>query len=95
MTLRRIKLSAVVMVLCVLFVTPGVAQPTGRGAVTDCDIVNGYWWVGCGKGYSGDTCRDIFWDPWSGFYYICRPCGACIAPNGCENVQLSWIEWCD
>jgi hypothetical protein len=91
MTLRRIKLSVVVLIFCVLFlapdVVPGLAQPTGPEAVRDCT-----GWVGCAKRSWETTCHDIFEDGFGNRYIGRGPCDSCI-PSG--NRASGLLEWCD
>ena len=93
MTLRRIKLLTVVMVLCVLFLTPGVAQPTSSQFT--------YYWVGCWKPTPDAICRDVFGRSGSTSMYLCRPCNTTtnIGPGYCIGYPSSYLfnngTWCD
>lgn len=95
MTLRTIKLSAVVMVLCVLFLAPGVAPPTNARPFY-------YYWVGCWKATPTSLCRDVF--GYSGnttTLWVCYPCGRMVTPqeHSCIPYNPSTLfetgEWCD
>jgi hypothetical protein len=96
MTLRRTQLLAIAVVLFTLFLSSGVAQPTGRNAgLTDRDVaVPGvvttknssapraadWTFSGCWTQFSSQPCRDIFVDQ-QGQHYICRACGTTGKPG--------------
>ena len=94
MTLRRIKLSAVVVVLCVLFLTPGVVRPTSQQFY--------YYWVGCWKATPTSICRDVFAQEGNtSTLWLCGGCGRMYSPaeHGCVPYSSSYIfnngTWCD
>ena len=90
MTLRRIQLLAVAVVLFILFLAPGVAQPTPASAD----------WIfeGCWTQFSAGPCRDVFRDA-QGNYYICRDCGTTgkPGPGKCSPISQTTLNsgfWC-
>ena len=109
MTLRRIRLSAVVLVLTVCFLAVGAAQPAvnsaagTRGAApagaaaVKASPAN---WVfeGCWTQFSAGPCRDIFRDEQGG-HHICRECGTTGNPNNkkCNPISSQTLAsgfWC-
>ncbi len=90
MTSRRIQFLFVVVVLFILFVAPGVAQPTQPPTT----------WVfeGCWEPNQFSTCRDVFRDE-QGNYWICRTCGTTgnPTPGKCSQTSLAVLDrgfWC-
>lgn len=90
MTLRRIQLLIVAVVLFILFLAPGVAQPTQPPA--------NWTFEGCWEPNLGSTCRDVFRDD-QGNYYICRACGTTgnPTPGKCNPISSATLAsgfWC-
>jgi len=106
MTLRRIQLSSVVAVLFALFLSSGMAQPTGRGAAigsaptTNSSVAPAANWTfsGCWTQFSSQPCRDIFVDE-QGNHWICRQCGSTgkPGPGKCNPISERTLAsglWC-
>ena len=107
MTSWRIQLSAVAAVLFALFLSFGVAQPTGRGAaVTSAATTKGssdrpaanWTFEGCWTQFPSGPCRDVFRDP-QGNYWICRACGTTgnPTPGKCSPISQATLAsgfWC-
>ena len=90
MTLRRIQLSAVAGVLFILFLAPGVAQPTPPPA--------NWTFEGCWTQFSAGPCRDVFRDQ-NGDAWICRACGTTgkPGPGKCNPISQATLNsgfWC-
>jgi hypothetical protein len=90
MTLRRIQLSAVTVVLFILFLAPGVAQPTPPPA--------NWTFEGCWTQFSAGPCRDVFRDQ-NGDAWICRACGTTgkPGPGKCNPISQATLNsgfWC-
>ena len=90
MTLRRIRLLAVVAVLFTLFLVPGEAQPTSPPA--------NWTFSGCWTQFSGRPCRDIYRDQ-QGNSYICKDCGTTgnPGPGKCNPISQATLNsglWC-
>lgn len=89
MTLRRIQISAVTVVLFVLFLAPGVAKPTPPANWT---------FEGCWTQFSAGTCRDVYRDQ-QGNAWICRECGTTgnPGPGKCSPISQATLNsgfWC-
>jgi hypothetical protein len=107
MTLRKIQISAVAAVLFTVFLSPGIAQPTGRGtsipnvATTKCYSVTrtaNWTFEGCWTQFPAGPCRDIFRDD-QGNYWICRACGTTgnPSPGKCNQISPATLAsgfWC-
>ena len=101
MTLRRIQLLAVAAILFTLFLSPGVAQPTGRdAAVRNATTTKAANWTfeGCWTQFSAGTCRDVFVDQ-QGNHWICRECGTTgkPGPGKCNPISQATLAsgfWC-
>ena len=102
MTLRKIQLSAVVMVLSTLFLS--AAPPTGsdvaaRNAPTANTSSAANWvFEGCWTQFSAGQCRDVFRDQ-QGNYWICRACGTTgnPGPGKCTPISAATLAtgfWC-
>jgi hypothetical protein len=92
MTLHRIQLLAVALVLFTLFLTSGVAQPTGNAPPAN------WTFEGCWTQFSAGTCRDVFRDQ-QGNHWICRECGTTgnPGPGKCNQISSSTLAsgfWC-
>lgn len=90
MTLRRIQFLVVVVILFILFVVPGVAQPTQPAA--------NWTFSGCWTQFSGRPCRDIFRDQ-DGQAWICKDCGTTgnPGPGKCTRISQTTLNsglWC-
>ena len=90
MTLRRIQLSIVAVVLSVLFLAPGVAQPTQPPA--------NWTFEGCWTQFASGPCRDVFRDD-QGNFWICRACGTTgnPSPGKCSPINSATLAtgfWC-
>jgi hypothetical protein len=99
MTLRRIKTLVVAVVLFILFLAPDVTQPLNRGTLghgaTTTSSLSEYEWVGCYRlNLPGSTCRNVFYDTWTGIYYWCRGCGP-MEPSGCDQAPMYVLVSCD
>lgn len=101
MTLRRIQLSAVAAVLCTLFLSSGVVQPTGRETAmrnaTTTKVAN-WTFEGCWTQFSAGPCRDVFRDQ-QGNFWICRECGTTgnPSPGKCSPISQATLAsgfWC-
>jgi hypothetical protein len=97
MTLRRIQFVFVVVVLFILSLASGVAQPTGRANVPT-SIPTTWAFEGCWEPYQFSTCRDVFRDE-QGNYWICRTCGTTgnPTPGKCSQTSLAALDrgfWC-
>lgn len=95
MTLHRIQLLAVALILFTLFLTSGVAQPTGNRVAAP---PANWTFQGCWTQFSAGTCRDIFRDN-QGNNYICRECGTTgnPGPGKCNPISSSTLAsgfWC-
>lgn len=103
MTLRRIQLLAVALILFTLFLTSGVAQPTGNNVAAtttkESSAAPANWtFEGCWTQFSAGTCRDIFRDN-QGNHWICRECGTTgnPGPGKCNQISSSTLAsglWC-
>ena len=104
MTLRRIQLSAVVVVLFTLFLASGVAQPTGRHSAvrsapsTKYSSAANWTFSGCWTQFSAQPCRDVFVDQ-QGQHWICRACGTTgnPSPGKCSPISAATLAsgfWC-
>ena len=101
MTLRKIQFVAVVAVLFTLFLSSGVAQPTGQHATVPnvtTTIVANWTFEGCWTQFSAGPCRDIFVDQ-QGNHYICRECGTTgkPGPGKCNPISQATLAsgfWC-
>ena len=107
MSLRRIRHSAIAVVLFTLFIVSGVAQPTGRGthvqsgAITKASsALSKADWIfeGCWTQYQSGPCRDVYHDQ-QGNYIICRACGTTgnPTPGKCSPISLATLNsgfWC-
>ena len=107
MTLRRIQLSALGAVLLTLFLSSGVAQPTGRStAVRSAATTKGSSarpaanWIfeGCWTQFPAGPCRDVFRDEQFN-YIICRDCGTTgnPTPGKCSPISQATLAsgfWC-
>jgi len=105
MTLHRIQLLAVALILFTLFLTSGVAQPTGndvRSATITIEAsaapAANWTFEGCWTQFSAGTCRDIFVDQ-QGNHWICRDCGTTgnPGPGKCNQISSSTLAsgfWC-
>jgi len=83
MTLRTIKLSAVAVVLFVLFIAPGVAQTPDRA-----QICQPPWeYTGCWRNSPGDACLDR-WRDGSGRQWLISPCGVMVEPR-CGGIRAN------
>jgi hypothetical protein len=90
MTLRRIQISAISVVLFILFLAPGVAQPTPPPA--------NWTFEGCWTQFSAGPCRDVYRDQ-QGNAWICRGCGTTGNPglgkcNPITQATLNSGFWC-
>ena len=110
MILRRLQLTAVVVLLSACFLGAGVTQPSGtaaasgRGAAVTAPkaaaspaAANWTWW-GCWTQFSAGPCRDISRDP-QGNYWICRACGTTgnPGPGKCSQISSATLGtgyWC-
>jgi len=107
MTLRRIQLSAVVLVLFTFSLAAGVAQPTRPdAAVRSASITKdssakpaaNWTFEGCWTQFSAGPCRDVFRDQ-QGNYWICRACGTTgnPGPGKCNPISAATLAsgfWC-
>ena len=101
MTLRRIQFLFVVVVLFILSLASGVAQPTGSSAaVPDAatSIPTTWAFEGCWEPHQFGTCRDVFRDE-QGNYWICKTCGTTgtPGPSKCSQTSLAALDrgfWC-
>ena len=105
MTLHRIQLLAVALILFTLFLTSGVAQPTGndvRSATITIEAsaapAANWTFEGCWTQFSAGPCRDVFRDQ-QGNYWICRACGTTgnPGPGKCNPISPSTLAtgfWC-
>jgi hypothetical protein len=101
MTLRRIRFSAVAVVIFTLLLCSGVAQPTGRGAAVRnaaTPKVADWTFSGCWTQFSAGPCRDIFVDN-QGNHFICRECGTTGKPGQgkCKPISAATLAsglWC-
>lgn len=101
MTLRKIQFLTVAAVLFTLFVSSGVAQPTGRHAAVPnaaTTIVANWTFEGCWTQFSAGPCRDIFVDQ-QGNHFICRECGTTgkPGPGKCNPISQATLAsgfWC-
>jgi len=104
MTLRRIQLSAVVVILFTLFIASSVAQPTGRhsavrsAATTTHSSAANWTFSGCWTQFSSQPCRDVFVDQ-QGQHWICRACGTTgnPSPGKCSPISAATLAsglWC-
>ncbi len=95
MTLRRIQLTAVVLVLFVLFLAPGVGQSTKYASAAP---AASWTFEGCWTQFSAGPCRDIFRDQ-HGDFWICRACGTTgnPSPGKCNPISPATLAsgfWC-
>lgn len=101
MTLRRIRFSAVAVVLFTLLLSSGVAQPAGQeAAVPSATTTKAANWTfsGCWTQFSAGPCRDIFVDQ-QGNHFICRECGTTgkPGPGKCNPISQATLAsgfWC-
>ena len=104
MNLRRIQVSAVVVVFFTLLLATVVAQPTVRNGVvrntkaSAAPAVANWTFQGCWTQFSAGTCRDIFRDQ-NGQSYICRECGSTgnPGPGKCNPISQATLAsgfWC-
>ena len=103
MTLRRIQLLAVALILFTLFLTSGVAQPTGTNVAAtttkESSAPPAKWtFEGCWTQFSAGTCRDVVRDN-QGNHWICRECGTTgnPGPGKCNQISASTLAsglWC-
>ena len=89
MILRRIQILAVTVILFILFLAPGVAQPTPPATWT---------FEGCWTQFQTGQCRDIYRDS-QGNAWICRACGTTGNPtpgkcNPISDAALNSGFWC-
>ena len=92
MTLRRIKLSAVAVILLTVFLsgattTDSAAQPPAN-----------WTFSGCWTQFSSQPCRDIFVDD-TGQHWICKECGTTgkPGPGKCNPISSRTLAsglWC-
>jgi hypothetical protein len=92
MTLHRIQLLAIALILFTLFLTSGVAKPTGNAPPAN------WTFEGCWTQFSAGTCRDVFRDN-QGNHWICRDCGTTgnPGPGKCNQISSSTLAsgfWC-
>ncbi len=92
MTLRRLQLSAVVVVLSACFIAAGTTQPAVTAAAAPKPALspaaaNWTHW-GCWTPFPSGTCRDIYRDS-QGAYWICRACGTTGTPGPSKCSQIS------
>lgn len=97
MTLRRIQLSAVVVVLFILFLASVVAQPTTAKHSSVRPAAN-WTFEGCWTQFSAGPCRDVFRDQ-QGSFWICRACGTTgnPGPGKCNPISQATLAsgfWC-
>lgn len=107
MTLRRIQFLIVAAVLFIVFLSSGVAQPTGSSAArATAAITKGSSvqpaadWIfeGCWTQFQAGPCRDVFRDQ-QGNYWICRACGTTgkPGPGKCDPISQATLAsgfWC-
>ena len=100
MTLHRIQLLAVALILFSLFLTSGVAQPTGNNvdAATIYAAPANWTFQGCWTQFSAGTCRDVFTDQ-QGQHWICRECRTTgnPGPGKCNQISSATLAsgfWC-
>ena len=102
MTFRRIRLTAVAVVLFIVFLAAGVAQPTGHNAATtkhsSVRAAANWTFEGCWTQFSAGTCRDVFRDQ-QGNFWICRDCGTTgnPSPGKCNPISQATLAsgfWC-
>jgi hypothetical protein len=107
MTLRRIQISAVVVVLFTVFFASSVAQPAEHDAAIpsaattkNSSVVPVANWTfsGCWTQFSSQPCRDVFVDP-QGNHWICRACGTTgkPGPGKCNPISQATLAsglWC-
>jgi hypothetical protein len=94
MTLRRIQFLFIVVVLFILSLASGVAQPTGSSAA----VPTTWAFEGCWEPNLFSTCRDVFRDE-QGNYWICKTCGTTgtPGPGKCSQTSLAALDrgfWC-
>jgi len=92
MTLRRIKLSVVLFILCLASV-PNAAMKSSS-AVTPAN----WTFEGCWTQFSSGPCRDVYRDQ-QGNYWICRACGTTgnPGPGKCNPISSATLAsgfWC-
>jgi hypothetical protein len=107
MTLRRIKLSAVAVVLTTFFLTFGLAPPSGldvtagntaTAEASSAPHAANWTFEGCWTQFSSGPCRDVFRDQ-QGNYWICRACGTTgnPGPGKCTPISPATLAtgfWC-
>lgn len=107
MTLHRIQLLAVALILFTLFLTAGVAQPTGNNVAAQGGTITieasagpaaNWTFQGCWTQFSAGTCRDVFTDQ-QGNHWICRECGTTgnPGPGKCNQISSATLAsgfWC-
>jgi hypothetical protein len=107
MSLRRIQVSAVVIIFFTLFLASGLAQHTVRDAVVRASettkpssIRPAANWIfeGCWTQFAAGPCRDVFRDQ-EGNYWICRDCGSTgnPGPGKCSPISQATLArgfWC-
>jgi hypothetical protein len=101
MTLRRVRFSAVAMVLFTVLLSSVVPESTGRGAAVLNRTTTGvasWTFEGCWTQFSAGTCRDVFVDQ-QGQHWICRECGTTgkPGPGKCSPISEATLAsgfWC-
>ena len=101
MNLRRIKFSAIAVILFALLLAAGVAQPTGSSAAvptTMASVPITFTFEGCWEPNLFSTCRDVYRDD-QGNYWICKNCGTTGTPTTgkCTLTSLAALDrgfWC-
>lgn len=95
MILRRLQLTAVVMVLSACFIAVGAIQPAGTAAAASARSKAAVapataTWVfeGCWSYFPAGSCRDVFRDS-QGNYWLCRACGTTGSPSSSKCGQIS------
>ena len=92
MALRRIKLSAVAMVLLTLFLSGATTKDLAARPPAN------WTFSGCWTQFSSQPCRDIFVDQ-EGGHWICKQCGTTGKPgpgkcNPISSATLASGLWC-
>ena len=94
MTSRRIKLSAVAVILFTCFFASGDATTK----VSSAPPVANWTFDGCWTQFSSQPCRDIFVDE-TGQHWICKECGTTgkPGPGKCNPISTATLAsglWC-
>ena len=92
MTLRRIKLSAVVVVLFTCFFSGATTKNSAARPPAN------WTFSGCWTQFSSQPCRDVFVDQ-EGGHWICKQCGTTGKPgpgkcNPISSATLASGLWC-